>query len=141
MRMLFACALALLMPVAAFAADADQKAEGQVSDACKAWLVLVDQGKYAEAWSRAGSDFQKAVTADKWAAAIKPLREPLGAAVWRHPSGVVMQASGLGGRDGALVFFTTDFANKKQVLEKLTVSAEGGGWRIASYTIKLPSAD
>ena len=136
MKMLLALALALFMPVAALAADSDQKAEGQATDCAKTWLMLVDAGKYAQSWSQAASDFRKNVTADKWTETIKPVREPLGAAVWRHPSGVVMTGSDLSGRDGALVFFTTNFANRTGVLEKLVMAAEGGTWKVVSYTIK-----
>jgi hypothetical protein len=136
MRLLLAFAFALLLPVAALAAGADQKAEGQATDSAKAWLVLVDAGKYAESWAQAGAAFRANQTAKDWAATIKPVREPLGAAVWRHPSGVVMQTSGLGAIEGALVFFTTDFAHRKEVLEKLTMKMESGGWKVTSYTIK-----
>jgi hypothetical protein len=136
MRLLLAFVFALLMPMAALAADAEQKVEGLATDSAKAWLGLVDAGKYSESWAQAGTEFRANQTAKAWAATIRPVRVPLGAAVWRHPSGVVMQTSGLGAPDGALVFFTTDFAHKKQVLEKLTMKLEGSAWKVTSYTFK-----
>lgn len=136
MKSLLAFAFALLMPIAAMAADADQKAEGQATDSAKTWLALVDAGKYADSWAQAGADFRMGQSLDKWTAAIKPMREPLGAATFRHPAGVVMQTSASGARDGALVFFTTTFARKAEASEKLTLKMYGDTWKVTSYFVK-----
>lgn len=136
MKSLLALAFALLLPAAALAADSDQQAEHQATDSAKAWLALVDAGNYAESRTTASTAFQKTMTAEKWAATIKPVREPLGAVVQRHPAGVVMQTSGFGGREGALVFFTTTFANSAERSEKLTMTMQGGSWKVVEYTIK-----
>jgi hypothetical protein len=136
MKVFLALVFALILPMAALAADADQKAEGQATDSARAWLALVDAGKYADAWTAAGADLRSGQTADKWTASIKPMREPLGAATFRHPAGVVMQTSASGTHDSALVFFTTTFAQKAEASEKLTMKMVGGDWKVTSYTVK-----
>jgi hypothetical protein len=135
MKQLLAFAFACLMPFAALAADTNQQEQHQATEAGKAWLALVDAGNYDQAWTEAGKQLRHGKQAD-WVASTKAMREALGALVRRHPGGVVMTKSvvGLSSGDYALVFFTTDFAQKPEATEKVTMTMEGGAWKTVAYT-------
>ena len=137
MKTLLALVFALLMPVAALAADADQEQQHQATDSAKAWLALVDAGKYDQAWTEAGKQLRHAKQTD-WVASTKAMRGALGAVTFRHPGGVVMTKSvaGLSGGDYALVFFSTVFVKNAEGTEKVTMVLEGGNWKPVAYTAK-----
>ena len=87
-------ALVVLAPAAALAATAG------APDAAQVWLATVDKGAYADSWTAAGTLFRAQITADKWAAALKGVREPLGAVVSRKLASEKETATLPGAPDG-----------------------------------------
>lgn len=134
MKLVLALVVALLLPSAALAADAS----GAATDSAKAWLALVDAGNYAQSWKDASSLFKSRVTEARWAKAIKPTRESLGAVVSRTAVHVEMKKSLPGAPDGeyAVIYFKTKFAKKTQATETVTMMMDGGTWKCAGYFIR-----
>jgi hypothetical protein len=137
MKHLLAIAFAVLLPVAALAADSNQEEQHQATEAAKAWLALVDAGNYDQAWTDAAKHLRQTKKVD-WIASTKAMREALGAATFRHPGGVVITKSiaGLSSGDYALVFFSTVFEKNAEGTEKVTMVREGGAWKTVAYTAK-----
>lgn len=134
MRTFLALLVALLLPVAAFAADDSQ----QASDAASAWLKLVDDGNYAQSWSDASKLLQSRIDQAEWAQKVKPIRDSLGAVVSRKAGDTQLTKTLPGAPDGdyAIVRFTTKFANKAEAVETVTLSRENGVWQTAGYFIR-----
>ena len=133
MKSLLAIAFALLMPVAALAADASTDA----TNAAKAWLALVDTGNFAQSWTDSSTLMRARITQDQWTQSAKPVHETLGAVVSRDPAGVDMMKSLPGAPDGdyAIVHFKTKFAKKADAKETVTMMMDGGKWKSAGYFI------
>lgn len=55
-----------------------EEAEKKAVDAAKAWLGLVDAGRYLESWDAAAPYFRSVVTREKWDARLVNARTPLG---------------------------------------------------------------
>lgn len=68
-----------LVGLTARAADGDAADKAKAQDAAKAWLVLVDAGKYGQSWNEAALLFRSAVMKAEWERAAKAARAPLGA--------------------------------------------------------------
>ena len=125
-------ALVLLAPVAAMAATSG------ASDAASSWLALVDKGAYADSWTAAGGLFKSQITADKWAMALKSVREPLGAVASRKLATETETASLPGAPAGHydVITFTTSFASKSGATETVVMAEEPAGWKPIGYFIK-----
>ncbi len=102
------------------------------------WLAIVDKGRWQDSWAGAGATFRGAVTADRWAAQVAPVREPLGAVTSRG----LLRATATDKLPGApageyqVVEFRTDFANRTGAVETVILMKEGGTWGVAGYFIK-----
>jgi hypothetical protein len=135
--LLVAVILAILTPVVARA-----ESEGGVTkaaDAAKAWLALVDAGKYAESWDGASTYFKGAVTSEAWVNALKGARGPLGAVKSRTVQTAAFKTSLPGAPDGQYVILQTEtsFENKKAAVETVTSMLDKDGvWRVSGYFIK-----
>jgi hypothetical protein len=105
----------------------------------KAWLALVDEGKYAESWDDAAELFQGAVPKGQWVQQLGGARDPLGKVLKRELKSNAYKTSLPGAPDGeyVVVQFETSFANKKAALEIVTpMLEEDGGWRVSGYFIR-----
>jgi hypothetical protein len=124
--------LAALVPVLVVAA-----ADDEAQTAGEAWLSLLDSQKYEESWKQASSMFQSQVTQEKWTAALKKSRDPLGQLVSRAKSRADFLKTLRGAPDGdyAVFHFETAFQNREGVTERLTLVLEDGKWRAAAYAI------
>ena len=100
------------------------------------WLSLVDDQKYEESWNRASSMFRQEVTQERWVAALKRSREPLGPLVSRTRSRVEFSTFLRGAPEGeyAIIHFATSFTSKSAT-ERLTLVKEDGKWQMAAYGI------
>ena len=104
----------------------------------RAWLALTDRGDALASWNAAGKKFQNAITADKWAEALKQVRPPLGALTERSLLSTKFTKSFPGAPDGeyALLVFRASFANKTDSRETVTLEHEAdGAWRVVGYFI------
>ena len=103
------------------------------------WLALTDRDDAAASWRASGKKFQSAITADKWAEALRQVRPPLGALVERSVQSTQITKNIPGAPDGdyALLVFRTSFARKTDSSEHLTLEREAdGAWRVIGYLIR-----
>jgi hypothetical protein len=100
------------------------------------WLVFVDQGQYAESWSATGSLFQSSMQQPQWVQTLTGARTPLGTVVSREVAGSEIRASLPGAPAGqyALVSFATNFQNKPDIIETITMMDESGQWKVVGYS-------
>ena len=105
----------------------------------RSWLELTDRSDALASWSAAGKQFQRAITADKWADSLKQVRPPLGALIERTMLSTQFTTSFPGAPDGdyALLVFRSSFAKKIDSHETLTLEHEAdGAWRVIGYLIR-----
>ncbi|HTW66481.1 MAG TPA: DUF4019 domain-containing protein [Bryobacteraceae bacterium] len=126
-----------LVGIASALMTAATPAEDEASAAGQKWLALLDDLKYGESWSQAGSMFRDEVNQDQWVAVLKRLREPMGPMISRTAARIDFVKTLRGAPDGdyAIIHFTTSFKNKSGVTERLTLVKEGGRWQAAAYAI------
>jgi hypothetical protein len=108
-----------------------------------AWLKVVDAGKYAGSWNDCSKMFKDLMTQGQWEAALKQVREPLGACKSRKLilSQQIDKLPGPGGRDlkGDFVVaqFGSDMEKGGAMVETVTFEKESDGvWRCSGYYIK-----
>ena len=105
----------------------------------KAWLGLVDQGKYASSWNEAAAYFKQAVTKKNWEQSMLGVRKPLGKILSRNLKSSTFATTLPGAPDGQYVViqFETSFEHKKAAIETVTPMLDKDGkWRVAGYFIK-----
>jgi Protein of unknown function (DUF4019) len=118
---------------------ADPWAEKAALTSSRAWLSLVDQGKYSESWDQAAEYFKNAVTREQWLASLKAVRTPLGKVVVRKLKSKKYARSLPGAPDGEYVViqYETQFEKKKSAIETVTpMFDKDGQWRVSGYYIK-----
>ncbi len=132
MRLIFAI---FLMGIVSAVTTLAGPAEDEASATGQKWLTLLDDQKYRESWSQAGSMFRDEVKQDDWEAALTRSREPLGATTSRTTARVDFVKTLRGAPDGdyAVIHYTTSFQNKSKVTERLTLVKEDGKWQVAAY--------
>ena len=120
-----AVSLLLILPLSL---KADQVQDEAAVAASKAWLVLVDSGKYGESWDQAADYFRKALSKEKWESALKAVRQPLGKVLSRELTAKKFTTSLPGAPDGQYVViqYKTSFENKKDAVETVTPFRSGG---------------
>lgn len=126
--------LPLLMPVAAFAAEAHAEAAA----ISQQWLALVDGRDYGASWKEASPLFQKRIPQDKWMQAMTIAREPMGAVSTRKVANATSSKSlpGLPDGDYIIIQFETSFANKANAVETVTLIGGPGSQKVGGYFIK-----
>ena len=110
--------------------------------AAQQWLAFVDQGQYAESWSATGSLFQANMQQERWVQTLTGARTPLGTVVSREVAGSELRASLPNAPPGqyAIVSFATNFQNKPDIIETVTMIDEGGQWKVVGYSANPRSA-
>ncbi len=104
-----------------------------------AWVKLIDQGNYAEAWDQTGAQFKKIVGKDGWAKQVQALRTDLGPLNTRtlESTNYTTDVSGLQKSQYVIIKYTTSFKNKPATLEEITAQKEDDGvWRSLGYYIR-----
>ena len=132
------CALWMLV-IAVPAAPATETPTAAAEAAARAWLGLVDAGKYPESWSDAAAMFRQKITAAPWEAAVSGARAPLGALKSRTLQSATPSSTLPGAPDGAYVVlqFASSFEHKASALETVTPMQDADGkWRVSGYFIK-----
>jgi hypothetical protein len=100
------------------------------------WLALVDADKAGAAWDDAAPLLRKAVTREKFVAAMRELRKPLGKLAARTPVRFARshEMPGAPAGDYAIVEYEAKFARGKKLSEILVWALEDGDiWRVAGY--------
>lgn len=102
--------------------------------AARRFLTLIDQRKWNESYALTTASFQKMNTSKVWADVSEQARPPLGALVSRT---MISQEDVPTPPHGHLVVkFRTDFANKANAIEKVSLERAGNDWRVAGVTIE-----
>lgn len=109
-----------------------------VQDAAREWLAIVDRFDVDASFQAAGDKFREALKADGWAAAMKTVRQPLGAVVQRTAAQTqfVNQLPGHPPGEYALIAFRTSFEKQAVARELVTLEVDGYRWRVVGYTIQ-----
>ena len=118
---------------------ADEGAEKGAVTAAKAWLELIDSGKFDESWKTAAALFKGAITEEQWTQTISAARRPLGGVVFRKVTLTQYETSLPGAPDGEYVViqFETVFENKASAVETVTPMRDPDGlWRVSGYYIR-----
>lgn len=104
--------------------------------AAQQWIALVDQGQYAESWSATGRLFQASMQQPQWVQTLTGARTPLGTVVSREVAGSEIRQSLPGAPPGqyALVSFATNFQNKPDIIETVTMINQDGEWKVVGYS-------
>lgn len=103
------------------------------------WLGQVDAGQIAASREATATAFKAAVTEAQWAQAVASVRGPLGALRGRQPlSAKPMHATppGMPEGDYMVLQFKSVFMSKPEVVEQVSLTQEGGAWRVIGYFVK-----
>jgi len=118
--------------------QADETAEENAAAAARAWLDLVDGGRYATGWDATAPTFKTVVPRDEWERAVQAVRTPLGRCLSRQLRSHKLVDSLPGAPKGpyAVLRFDTDFENKAGAVETVTPAlGHDRLWRVAGYFI------
>ncbi|GLS84288.1 DUF4019 domain-containing protein [Paraferrimonas haliotis] len=102
------------------------------------WLALVDSQQYAASWQNAAAFFQQAIDQATWEQSLAQVREPLGELIGREVKASKFATELPGVADGQYMIyqFTTEYSNKANAIETLTLVLEDDGeWRVIGYYI------
>jgi len=133
---LFVLATAFASPMAH---GQQQDAVRDAVDAANRWLVPADAGDGAATWDQAASPFQAAVSRADWSAALKRVRQPLGAVTSRKVISSEFKRSLPGAPDGEYVViqYDTQFEHKAHAVETVVPMRErDGSWKVSGYFVK-----
>jgi hypothetical protein len=117
----------------------NEAAEKAAVAASGAWLLLVDEGNYAESWNQASGLFKSGVTKEQWQNSLKAFRVPLGKVTVRKLKSKQYTKSLPGAPDGEYVViqYETTFEKKQSAIETITPMLDKDGkWRVSGYYIK-----
>ncbi len=117
----------------------DSPKEKAALKAAKAWLVLVDSGKYAKSWQEAAAYFRNNVDREQWEHSLNGIRRPLGSVISRKAVETMYTNYLPGAPDGdyVVIHFESSFENKKKAVETVTPMLDSDGhWRVSGYYIK-----
>ena len=108
--------------------------EAEVEHAARDWLALGDEGHWGEAWNGTSRSFRESNTLESWTQAAKSVRAPLGPvnsrAIIRNNM-VLAPAAGV-----HVIRFRTNFANKGNAVETVSMTREEGSWRVTSVWVE-----
>ena len=127
----------LFLPFIVFSQD--KKSEKRAVESAKFWLLKVDNGDYSESWNISGEYFQNSIQEDRWFAAMKASREPLGKVISRNIKSASYLTEISGAPDGEyfIIEFDVSYANKKVAIETVTPTKEKDGkWKVVGYYIR-----
>jgi len=128
----------LLIPIAVLLfcgqGTAAEAPESVATKEAKAWLLILDHGRYGDSWDAAAKLFRDAVTREAWNQAVKAARDPLGNVVSRNLKSARFVTALPGAPDGKYVViqFVTSFDRKKKAIETVTPMQEpDGSWKVS----------
>ena len=102
------------------------------------WLEVVDSGKYANSWQQAGAFFQENVPQALWVSKLQQVRTPLGAVQSREGISrqVLNSIPQLPDGEYVILEFQTDFENKANSIETVTLKKSAEQWQVIGYFIQ-----
>lgn len=115
------------------------KREIQADDAYL-WLMLIDEEEFGKSYDSASALFRNALTREQWTAMLDQLRKPMGEGIPPRKIKQVDEVRSLPGvPDGEyrVIQFETQFPNKRDAIETVTLTREQDGvWRASGYFIR-----
>lgn len=113
----------------------DLEAANQVQAAFKAWLALIDAGKYAESWDGAAPLFKAAITREEWVNEIRAIRNAFGKPRSLQLFFPVFTKHLSGAPDGEYAVCQRAIpSDKVRACESVAMSHEkDGAWKVAVY--------
>lgn len=127
----------LLIPAFIFSQNKKENKKAQM--AATNWLVQIDKGEYLESWDNAAQYFQNQILQDRWSAALKASRGPLGNSTSRNINSSEFRSELPGAPDGNyyILTYNSSFENKASAIETITLTKGiDGKWRAVGYYIK-----
>lgn len=127
----------LLIPAFIFSQNKKENKKAQM--AATNWLVQIDNGEYLESWDNAAQYFQNQILQDRWSAALKASRGPLGNSTSRSINSSEFKSELPGAPDGNyyIITYNSSFENKASAIETITLTKGiDGKWRAVGYYIK-----
>lgn len=127
----------LLIPAFIFSQNKKENKKAQI--AATNWLVQIDKGEYLESWDNAAQYFQNQILQDRWSAALKASRGPLGNSTSRNINSSEFRSELPGAPDGNyyILTYNSSFENKASAIETITLTKGiDGKWRAVGYYIK-----
>jgi hypothetical protein len=118
---------------------ADRAVEDEAEAAARAWLGVVDNGRYMQSWGEAAPAFKEAITQEQWLQALGSARSPLGYCVSRRCTTrrLVDAVPGVPKGPYVVIQFTTEFQKRASAIETITPAlGTDGRWRVSGYFIK-----
>ena len=132
--------LALLVGACNVAAAADEELDTrEAMEVARDWLVLVDGGRYGEAWDSAGSMFRNAVEREKWEIAATSARNNAGPLMGRkfRTASFTRKLPNVPDGEYIVIHYDTRFDKQGFTTESLTTERDKDGrWRVAGYWIR-----
>ena len=120
-------------PTSSGAPTAVSTAEAEAERAARDWLVLSDEGRWSDGWNATSRSFRKLNTLERWTEVAQKVRVPLGAVISRT---VVSQDRVPAPPTGVrVVKFRTNFANRADAVETISLAREDGTWRVVGIYI------
>lgn len=105
----------------------------EVVDTARGWLMLVDQARWDDSYRATGTAFRKLNSAKVWARVSVKVRAPLGAVISRTFASQENLPAPPSSYE--VVKFRTQFANKPEAVETVSLDRENGKWRVVGVTI------
>ncbi|MCT2399357.1 helix-turn-helix domain-containing protein [Novosphingobium mangrovi (ex Huang et al. 2023)] len=120
------------------AESVDGSADAVVVQSARAWVSLLDEQHWSEAWHQAGTAFRSKITDEQWVSIISTVRNPLGATSWRTVQSVLKTNAVPNAPKGEyrIIKFQTDFAQKNGAIETVVLFKEGADWKVDGYFIR-----
>lgn len=99
------------------------------------WLAQLDTGDYAGAWEQTAQAFRTAVSKTQWQEGVGAGRKALGALKERKGLEAGVRDNLKGGPPGEYVtiVYLSQFANRPEVREIVTMYLESGRWRVIGF--------
>jgi DNA-binding CsgD family transcriptional regulator len=105
----------------------------QLDPRARAWLAIIDKGNWTEGYNATDTAFRQALPMAQFAQTMETTRAPLGRIKGRE----FLQYGSVNAPPNAyrIVQFSTDFENRKDVLETVTFREVDGGFAVSGYFI------
>jgi hypothetical protein len=132
-------AAALGAPPTDDALQPSKRDDKETIEASRAWLALLDAGKFGAAWDGASPYLKSVVTRQKWITGLAAARKPFGKLKQRTPVKFARSHSMPGAPDGdySIIEFESQFANGKVASEHIIwMLGDNQDWHVSGYYIR-----
>ena len=114
-------------------AESEAEVEIAIERTARDWLAMVDAERWEDSWNAAGSTFRAPNPLENWTKISEAVRTPLGEMLSRETGNQVdVPAPPKGYR---VIQFRTNFANKPDAIETVSLEREGETWKVVGYYI------